>query len=259
MFVGAGRIPPIQGFAHGGERHRGATVNFQHQYQQTPASKRPGCVYRPATTTFGLGARKVGTAAVTPHVQPACRPNPSPAWWMERHLDESAAWSVPVTSVRHYKSPRVLSARMRPADRAPMVFVCAIRRRASPTSVPDGRHDVQADNQYGGNTLYASAAGAPRAYTRSATTTALTRSARRTPMMGVSTPSTRCCASRFNGSTVSYASGASDTTAGRRICSTQGLPRGRPRRVLVVTARANVEAARAAGVNLAFFNGNEIC
>ena len=62
-----------------------------------------------------------------------------------------------------------------------------------------------------------------------------------------------------NGYNVSYITGVdTDRRGAARIQQHKVVPVGRPRRVLVGPQRANVEAARDAGVNLAFFSGNEM-
>ena len=62
-----------------------------------------------------------------------------------------------------------------------------------------------------------------------------------------------------NGYDVSYISGVDIDRSGGRCQEPQGLHVGRARRVLVGRRSArNVEAARDAGVNLAFFSGNEV-
>ena len=62
-----------------------------------------------------------------------------------------------------------------------------------------------------------------------------------------------------NGYDVSYITGVDTRSPRRRDPRAQGLPLGRPRRVLVrPAARERRGRARDAGVNLAFFSGNEI-
>ncbi len=117
----------------------------------------------------------------------------------------------------------------------------------------------QAYNDYGGNSLYVGAAGRA-APTRSATTG-------RSPTRGDTPggqdffiadeyPMIRWLESQRLRRQLHH--GRRHRPPRRAAHEPQGVPVGRARRVLVGPQRANVDAARDAGVNLAFFSGNEV-
>ena len=119
----------------------------------------------------------------------------------------------------------------------------------------------QAYNQYGGNSLYTGwRPGRIRPRLQGQLQPPASPPAGATPedsLFNAEYPMVRWL--ERNGYDVSYFTGVDTDRLGERDPGAQGLPLGRPRRVLVRgPSAANVEAARDAGVNLAFFSGNEV-
>ena len=175
----------------------------------------------------------------------------------------SASWTVPGTAVSGVYIAHLI--RNDTGGASQIVFV--VRNDASHSDIIFQTSDTtwQAYNTYGGNSLYTCTVSLPArqpaglrrlqgqlqpAVRHAATTRGATGSFyTEYPMI------------RFleaNGYDVSYISGRRRRHARRRCCSTTRCSCRGPRRVLVRRQRTNVEAARDAGVNLAFFSGNEV-
>ena len=203
----------------------------------------------------GARARSRRSTNVAGRTQPACLTDAATGLVDCGNWAESASWAVPATAVSGIYFAKLT--RTDTGGASHIVFV--VRDDAGHSDLLFQTSDTtwQAYNDYGGNSLYAGARR-PAAPTRSATTARSTRAAtaRRT---GCSTPSTRWCAGSRPTATTSATSPASTPTG--------AAPNLLEHKVFLSVGhdeywsgaqRANVEAARAAGVNLAFFSGNEV-
>ena len=255
------RRPHDPGFLHRDERQRGQTVTFK---IKTPASSYHIDILRLGYYQ-GNGARKLATsgrAASLPQTQPACLTDASTGLIDCGNWGVSASWAVPATASRACTSRT--SCATTPAAAARSSFV--VRDDASHSDIVIQTSDTtwQAYNTYGGNSLYSCTvncpAGNPVGYkgAQGLVQPAVRRPSRPTAAIRLCTPSSRWCgSSRRNGYDVATSPGRRRRT--RRCSSTT---RCSSRAVTTSTGRvsnaANVEAARDAGVNLAFFSGNEV-
>ena len=168
----------------------------------------------------------------------------------------SASWAVPTErDVRHLHRPA--DSRGRGGDlRQPHRLRRPRRRRRLRPPVPDLRHDlagVQPVRRL--QPLRRTTGSRPQGQLQPAVHDAR----RRGPRTGCSTPSTRWSAGWSATATTSATSPTSTPTAtARRSSSTRPSCRSGHDEYWSAGQRANVEAARDAGVDLAFFSGNEV-
>ncbi len=249
--VGAGDAS-LQGFATDISVNKGGTVHFK---IDTTASTLQIDVYR-LGYYGGLGARRVATLADIPGFgQPGCLTDTATGLVDCGNWSESAAWTVPSTAVSGIYLARL--SRSDTGGASHIAFV--VRDDAAQSTVLFQTSDTtwQAYNQYGGNSLYV---GGPagRAYKVSYNRPFTTRGTGPEDwLFNAEYPMVRWL--EANGYDVSYFTG----TDSDRFGATELL---RHRIFLSVghdeywsgTQRANVEAARGAGVHLAFFSGNEV-
>ena len=250
----------IQGFATDISYNRGDTVSFK---VSTPASSYTLSIYR-VGYYGGMGARKIATfapSAPLPQSQPSCLTNTPTGLVDCGNWNVSATWQVPADAVSG-----VYFARLTRTDNGGASHVTFVVRDDSSTSnllFQTSDTTWQAYNQYGGNSVYLGTAPTSdgRAYKVSYNRPFSTRG--QSSGYGTSNflfygeyPMIRFL--EANGYDVSYFSGIDTDRRGGLI---------RNHRVFVSTGhdeywsggqRSNVEAARAAGVNLAFFSGNEM-
>ena len=207
----------------------------------------------------GDGARKVATvqpSAALPQTQPACLTDAATGLVDCGNWAVSASWAVPADAVSGIYFARA-RARRRARRREPHRLHRPRRRRRLRPAVPDLGHDL-AGLQPVRRQQPLRRAPRPAAPTRSATT-GRSRPAARRPRTGSSTPSTRWSAGSSATATTSATSPASTPTAAApRSSSTRPSSRSATTSTGPAGQRANVEAARDAGVNLAFFSGNEV-
>ena len=251
--VGAGD-PSIQGFATEISVNHGETISFK---VKTTATNYRLDIYR-LGYYGGFGARRVTTVlptAALPQSQPACLSDPATGlldcgWW-----EVSASWVVPATA-----ASGVYLARLVRADTGGASHIVFIVRD------DDGRSDLlfqtsdttwQAYNDYGGNSLYS---GWPvkRAYKVSYNRPFVTRGNQyaRAWLFGAEYPMIRWL--EANGYSVSYAAGADTERRGGELLKHRVFLSVGHDEYWSAGQRTNVEAARAAGVHLAFFSGNEV-
>ena len=170
-----------------------------------------------------------------------------------RQLGDSASWAVPATASRESisRKPR------EPAAASHIVFI---------VRDDDGQADLlfqtsdttwQAYNQYGGNSLYVGGPDRPRLQGELQPAVHDSRSEPEDWVFNAEYPMVRFLES--NGYNVAYATGVDTDRLGAAAIQQH--------RVFLSVGhdeywsgaqRANVEAARSAGVNLAFFSGNEV-
>jgi hypothetical protein len=205
----------------------------------------------------GDGARKV--ASVTPlsgfSVQPACIGQPSTGLFDCGNWSESASWNVPADAVSGVYIAKLT--RLDTGGASHIIFI--VRSDAGHSNLLFQTSDTtwQAYNRYGGGSLYVAGGPVGRAY-----------------KVSYNRPfSTRACAPedwffnseypmlRFlerNGYDVSYFTDLDADRLGSEIQEHRAFLSVGHDEYWSGAQRANVEAARAAGVNLAFFSGNEV-
>jgi hypothetical protein len=259
--------PTIQGFATSMSVNAGQTESFK---IKTPASSYHIDILRLGYYQ-GDGARKVVSGmlptATLPQSQPACRNDTAPTGLIDcGNWKVSASWTVPASAV----SGLYIAHLVRNDTGGSSLIPFVVRDDASHSDILFQTSDEtwQAYNSYGGNSLYTCVVncppGNPEEYKGAAKVsynrpwhTALDDNGA-SWFMYAEYPMIRFL--EENGYDVSYTSGVDVSRPGY-------APEIEQHKVFMSTGhdeywsgrqRANVEAALAAGVNLAFFSGNEI-
>src|SRR4051812_38226249 len=250
---GAGNAT-LQGFATQISVGAGETVRMK---IKTPARAYRLDIYRMGYYG-GAGARKVATvspSATLPQSQPACANQTSTGLIDCGNWAVSASWTVPADAVSGIYFAKVVRTDGTSGS-SHVVFVVRNDARASDLLFQTSDTTWQAYNSYGGNSLYG---GAPddRAWKVSYNRPFNTRAENPEDwVFNAEYPAVRWL--EANGYDVSYLAGADVDRDGALL---------RSHRVVLSVGhdeywsggqRANVEAARAAGVNLAFLSGNEV-
>ncbi len=244
----------IQGFATDISVDQGETVHFK---VDTPSTDYRLDIYR-LGFYGGLGARKVATiqpSGALPQSQPNCLNDATTGLNDCGNWSESASWAVPADAVSG-----IYFAKLVREDAASggshVIFIVRDDDGHSPILFQTSDTTWQAYNRYGGNSLYA---GSPagRAYKVSYNRPFTTRGTSDEDWLFNSEyPMVRWL--EANGYNVSYFTGVDADRRGGEILEHQiYMPVGHDE-YWSSGQRANVEAARAAGKNLAFFSGNEI-
>ncbi|MGN9906617.1 DUF4082 domain-containing protein [Phytohabitans sp. LJ34] len=242
----------IQGFATQMSVNAGETVSFK---VKTVATSYRLDIYRMGFYG-GNGARLVGSATRSgAQSQPNCLSEPSTGLVDCGNWAVSASWPVPGTAVSGIYFARLV--RTDGTSGASHVFF-VVRDDASHSDMVFQTSDTtwQAYNQYGGNSLYA---GAPvgRAYKVSYNRPFGTRgNAAEDFVFNAEYPMVRFLES--NGYDVSYIAGVDTDRRGPLLRNHKVFLSVGHDEYWSGAQRANVEAARDAGVNLAFFSGNEV-
>ncbi len=250
--------PSIQGFATDISFNKGQTVRFK---ISTPARAYSIDIYRMGYYG-GQGARKqasVTPIATLPQTQPACLTQSSTGLVDCGNWADSATWTIPGTSVSGIYFAKLT--RTDTGGASHIFFVVRDDSSTAPLLFQTSDTTWQAYNSYGGNSLYiGSPAG--RAYKVSYNRPFNTRSS----ISGLGPPSMVWNAEypmvrwlEANGYNLSYMSAMDTDRRGAAYIQQHAtyLSVGHDE-YWSAGARANVEAARAAGVNLAFFSGNEM-
>ena len=243
----------IEGYASGFSYNVGDTVNFK---IRTDATAYTIDIYRMGYYG-GDGARKIASispSAHLPQTQPACLNDATTGLIDCGNWATSATWIIPATAVSGIYFAHIMRSN---GDENHILFV--VRNDASTSDLLFETSDTtwQAYNNWGGNSLYT---GSPdgRAYKVSYNRPFNTRSgpggrdfafANEYPMV------------RFlerNGYDVSYFSGIDGDRYGSLIKNHKVFLSVGHDEYWSGQQRANVEAARDAGVNIAFFSGNEV-
>ena len=209
----------------------------------------------------GLGARKVATvtpSAALPQNQPTCLTDATHRSDRLRQLGRvGLAGRCPPTRSRASTSPS--SCAPTPAARATSSSSCATTRARLRPAVPDLGHHLAGLQQLRRQQPVHRLAGRPRVQGQLQPAVHHPRRST-TGRTGSSTPSTRWCAGSRPTATTSPTSTGVDSRSRAARCS-------RNHKVFLSVGhdeywsggqRANVEAARDAGVHLAFFSGNEV-
>jgi hypothetical protein len=244
----------IQGFATDISVNVGSTIGFK---VDTNAKAYTIDIYR--TGWYGgLGARFITSVPVTatlPQTQPQCLTDVTTELYDCGNWAVSASWAVPSTAVSGVYVARLHRADLN--DSSHITFI--VRNDASHSAVLFQTSDPtwQAYNTYGGSDFYQGAANG-RAYKISYNRPFATRD-------GVTSRdfyfSSEYAMVRFlerNGYDVSYQAGVDTDRYGSLLTNHKVFMSLGHDEYWSGGQRANVEAARDAGVNLAFFSGNEV-
>ncbi|MCX2749958.1 hypothetical protein OOZ51_19405, partial [Arthrobacter sp. MI7-26] len=254
----------IQGYGTSMSVNIGESIAFK---ILTPASSYHIDVYRLGYYQ-GLGARKVASnllpSAALPQTQPACNTYSDTGLIDCGNWSVSASWAVPSTAVSGVYIARLVRNDTNGASIIPFV----VRNDSAHSEMLFQTSDEawQAYNTYGGNSLYsctvACPPGSPQAY-KAAFKVSYNRpfsSAEddqgRSWLMYAEYPMIRFM--EANGYDMSYMSGNDVATKGSLLLNHKTFMSVGHDEYWSGDQRANVEAARDAGVNLAFFSGNEV-
>jgi hypothetical protein len=245
--------PTIVGFATDMSVDQGARVRFK---VRTSAPAYRIDIYR-LGWYGGDGARKVATvtpSAELPQTQPDCLTVPSSGLVDCGNWSESASWAVPGDAVSGIYIGRLV--RLDTLGASHVIFVVRDDDGASDLLVQTSDTTWQAYNRYGGNSLYiGSPAG--RAYKVSYNRPLTMREyANPSFLFSGEIPMVRFL--ERNGYDVSYFTGVDSDRLGSEILEHRAFLSVGHDEYWSGGQRANVEAARAAGVSLGFFSGNEV-
>ncbi len=245
--------PSIEGFATDMSVNVGGTVKFK---INTAASDYRLDIYR-FGYYGGLGARKVATVqpSVTGQRQPAPLTDPATGLVDAGNWAESASWTVPADATSGVYFAKLVR-EDGVAGSNHIYFVVRDDNRRSDLVFQTADTTWQAYNTWGGNSFYT---GSPdgRAYKVSYNRPfgSAGHSVNR-PVLDAEYPMIRWL--EANGYDVSYISGVDTDRAGAELLEHKAFLSVGHDEYWTGRQRANVEAARDAGVNLAFFSGNEI-
>jgi hypothetical protein len=242
----------IQGFSTDISVNVGSRVDFK---IKTPASKYTITIFR--TGWYGgLGARQIATvtpSAILPQSQPSCISDASTGLYDCGNWAVSGSWNVPATAVSGVYV--ALLKRTDTGGSSHITFV--VRDRSSHADVLFQTSDPtwQAYNIYGGSDFYDGTNG--RAFKLSYNRPYETRAGigGRDFFFSNEYPLVRFL--EKNGYSVTYASGVDTDRFGSDLLNHKVFLSVGHDEYWSTGQRANVEAARAAGVNLQFLSGNE--
>ena len=244
----------IQGFATDISVNQGGTVRFK---IDTDATAYRIDIYRLGYYN-GMGARLVNTVlpSAAPQIQPLCFGDSATGLIDCGNWQNSAAWTVPSNA-----TSGIYFAKLVREDGTPgmshIVFVVRDDNGASELLFQTSDTTWQAYNDYGGNSLYT---GAPvgRAYKVSYNRPFNTRGNQysRAWLFGAEYPMVRWI--EANGYDVSYSTGVDSDRRGAELLEHAAFLSVGHDEYWSAAQRTNVEAARNAGIHLAFFSGNEV-
>jgi hypothetical protein len=245
--------PSIQGFTTDISYNRGQPVSFK---IKTDATAYRLDLYRMGYYS-GKGARKVATVNGQVIKQPNCKVDAATGLIDCGNWSVTASWLIPSTATSGIYFARLV--RPDTGGASHVFFVVRDDSSHSHLLVQTSDTTWQAYNEYGGNSLYV---GQPvgRAYKVSYNRPLVWRSGG--AFSGVSNvfndeyPMVRWL--EANGYDVSYFSGVDSDRSGGNVQNHKVFLSVGHDEYWSSTQRANVEAALAAGVNLAYFSGNEI-
>jgi hypothetical protein len=247
----------IQGFATDISVNRGGTIGFK---IRTTASSYRFDIYR-LGWYGGAGARKVTTitpSATLPQSQPSCLTQPASGLIDCGNWAISGSWTVPATAVSGIYIARLV--RNDTGGTSHIVFVVRDDGSAADMVFQTSDTTWQAYNNWGGNSLYQGSPGTnpSRAYKVSYNRPFNTRAVDggQDWLFANEYPMVRWL--EANGYNLTYVSGvdtdhSTSVLQGRKVFLSVGHDE-----YWSGQQRANVEAARAAGMHMAFFSGNEV-
>src|SRR5947199_15409 len=240
----------IQGFTTDISVSAGQTINFK---VSTTAIAYGIQIYRLGYYQ-GLGARfitAISPSATLPQIQPSCLTDSSTGLVDCGNWAVSASWTVPSTATSGIYFARLV--RTDTGEASPILFI--VRNDASHSDILAQSSDTtwHAYNDYGGSSLYTGPIS--RAYKVSYN-----------PPFNVPNGYTWFFSAEYamvlwleaNGYDVSYSTGVDTDRRGALITQHRVFMSIGHDEYWSGGQRSNVEAARAAGVNLAFFSGNEV-
>ncbi len=256
--------PSIQGFATDISVNQGDTVHFK---IKTPATAYHLDIYR-LGYYGGDGARKVAAnvapTATLPQIQSACDEEPSSGLIDCGNWAESASWQVPSDAVSGLYFAK-LTRDDQSSGWSQVLFIVRDDDGESDLLFQTSDTTWEAYNRYGneglfsGNSLYVGGPGTNpgRAYKVSYNRPLTTRGTTlEDAPFAAEFPMIRWL--ERNGYDVSYFTGIDADRSGDKILDHRAYLSVGHDEYWSADQRANVEAARDAGVNLAFFSGNEI-
>ena len=254
--VSGGGDPNIQGFATDISVDQGQTVHFK---IDTTYSAYHLDIYRMGYYG-GDGARKVATVPGLAQNQDPCLDDSTTGLIDCGNWAESASWAVPADAVSGIYFAKLVRDGGT-SDGSHIFFI--VRDDASHSNLLFQTSDTtwEAYNQYGGRSLYSSDTGGPgtnpdRAYKVSYNRPLTVRGGiPEDSPFNAEYPMVRWL--ERNGYDVSYFTGVDSARFGSQILQHKTFLSVGHDEYWSGTQRANIEAARAAGVNLAFFSGNE--
>jgi hypothetical protein len=244
----------IQGFATDISVNVGGTIQFK---IDTSARAYTIDIYRTGWYQ-GLGARKIASvtpSASLPQKQPSCITDASTEIYDCGNWGVSASWAVPSTAVSGVYFAKLT--RTDNGDDSQITFV--VRNDSSHSDVLFQTSDPtwQAYNMYGGSDFYHGAANG-RAYKLSYNRPVVTRGDNNGRDFYFSAEYAAVRFMERNGYDVSYTSGVDTDRRGALIKNHKIFMSTGHDEYWSAAQRANVEAARDAGVNLMFLSGNEV-
>ena len=249
----------IQGFATDISYAPGDTVTFK---ISTPSNKFRIDIYRLGYYA-GNGARKIATVpstSTTPRSQPACTNTAATGLIDCGNWGVSGTWVVPANAVSGIYVARPVREDSGNVGKAShIVFVVRDDTGGSNILFQTSDTTWQAYNQYGGNSLYVGGPGTNpgRAYKVSYNRPITTRGTGAEDwVFNAEYPFVRWL--ERNGYDVSYTTGVDTDRRGAEILEHHAFLSVGHDEYWSGAQRTNVEAARAAGVNLGFFSGNEV-
>lgn len=245
--------PSIQGYATPFSVDNGEVVRFK---VKTDATAYRLDIYRLGYYA-GNGARKVASVVPStplPQSQPACANEPTTGLVDCGTWRTSASWAVPADAVSGVYLAKLV--RTDTLGESHVVFIVRDDDRATELLFQTSDTTWQAYNRYGGNSLYVGSP-ASRAYKVSYNRPFTTREHNNTSFLfNGEYPMIRWL--ERNGYDVSYFAGVDSARRGAELLDHKAFLSVGHDEYWSAQQRTNVEQARDAGVNLAFFSGNEI-
>jgi Domain of unknown function (DUF4082)/Bacterial Ig domain/Purple acid Phosphatase, N-terminal domain/Fibronectin type III domain len=254
MIAGSGD-PTIQGFATSISVNQGETVHFK---ILTPASAYQLDIYRMGYYQ-GNGARHITTVQPSAHLpqsQPACLTDSTTGLIDCGNWAESASWTVPpdATSGVYFAE----MTRLDTGGGSQIFFI--VRADSSKSAILFQTSDTtwQAYNSWGGNNLYSGNTSAGRAFKVSYNRPFQTQdyNSGQSWVLNAEYPMIRWL--EANGYDLTYATGVDTDRSGSLLLNHKLFLSVGHDEYWSAAQRANVQAARDAGVHLAFFSGNEV-
>jgi peroxiredoxin len=255
--------PSIQGFATDISVNRGETVHFK---IKTDSTNYHLDIYRVGYYA-GLGARKVATvfpSASLPQNQPDCLQETDTLLVDCGNWGESASWAVPSNATSGVYLAKLVRGQVdppHPAGASHIIFIVRDDTGGSDILFQTSDTTWQAYNTYGGAGLYP---GGPTGWATKVSYNRPFNNRGGNGIYGSTTswffnaeyPMVRWL--EANGYNVSYFTGVDADRMGTRILGHKVFLSVGHDEYWSANQRANVEAARAARVHLAFFSGNEM-